>query len=343
MSRRAARASRGASPSLAPRATASSRRRTCGSTRCRTISRRRAFRMPSREQRWPAQLHVIGKDITRFHSRDLARNAEGRGARAPRAHLGARLRASRRRAIQQERRREARSGRGDRPLRPGCVPIFPAARSSVRRATATSRGSGSRSATTPISRTRFGNLASRTIAMVEKYRAGVVPAWRSNEASADRRRGHGALHAKRSNDFLLHDALKAVLHNVAGANEYVDRQAPWKLAKDPAGGSGSSTRRSRRSRESSRSRPSSLRPSCPARHNPCGSSWADREPSSVQRLASSGLSRSHRLEGDERGPTLPSGAPGRALAQRRVTQCALDTWNDRRDSDIWSCNVVVQA
>jgi len=34
--------------------------------------------------------------------------------------------------------------------------------------------------------------------------------------------------------FLLHDALKAVWQTVARGNEYVDRQAPWKLAKDPA-------------------------------------------------------------------------------------------------------------
>jgi len=34
--------------------------------------------------------------------------------------------------------------------------------------------------------------------------------------------------------FLLHDALKSIWQTVARANEYVDRQAPWKLAKDPA-------------------------------------------------------------------------------------------------------------
>jgi methionyl-tRNA synthetase len=34
--------------------------------------------------------------------------------------------------------------------------------------------------------------------------------------------------------FLLHEALKAVWQTVARANEYVDRQAPWKLAQDPA-------------------------------------------------------------------------------------------------------------
>src|SRR5690606_14868278 len=36
------------------------------------------------------------------------------------------------------------------------------------------------------------------------------------------------------NGFLLHEGLKAVWSSVARGNEYVDRQAPWKLAKDPA-------------------------------------------------------------------------------------------------------------
>jgi methionyl-tRNA synthetase len=37
-----------------------------------------------------------------------------------------------------------------------------------------------------------------------------------------------------SRGFLLHDALRHVWSTVARGNEYVDRQAPWKLAKDPA-------------------------------------------------------------------------------------------------------------
>ena len=32
----------------------------------------------------------------------------------------------------------------------------------------------------------------------------------------------------------MHEALRAVWQTISRANEYVDRQAPWKLAKDPA-------------------------------------------------------------------------------------------------------------
>jgi methionyl-tRNA synthetase len=82
----------------------------------------------------------------------------------------------------------------------------------------------------------LGNLASRAIAMVERYRGGTVPAGRANgldEAdAAEYRAYHAALDG--SNGYLLHDALRAVWRGVARGNEYVDRQAPWKLAKDPA-------------------------------------------------------------------------------------------------------------
>jgi methionyl-tRNA synthetase len=82
----------------------------------------------------------------------------------------------------------------------------------------------------------LGNLASRTVAMVERYRGGTVPAARTtslDEAFAgDLRAYHAALDGSRG--YPLHEALQAVWRAVARGNEYVDRQAPWKLAKDPA-------------------------------------------------------------------------------------------------------------
>jgi methionyl-tRNA synthetase len=78
----------------------------------------------------------------------------------------------------------------------------------------------------------FGNLASRTIAMIEKYRGGVVPRWTPNAASAGDGQDVAAYH-EAMQDHLLHAALQAVFRNVDGANEYVDSQAPWKLARDP--------------------------------------------------------------------------------------------------------------
>jgi methionyl-tRNA synthetase len=71
--------------------------------------------------------------------------------------------------------------------------------------------------------------------MVERYCGGIVPAGQANEIDAADAKDLEAYHASIGpRGFLLHDALKAVWQTIARANEYVDRQAPWKLAKDPA-------------------------------------------------------------------------------------------------------------
>jgi methionyl-tRNA synthetase len=81
----------------------------------------------------------------------------------------------------------------------------------------------------------FGNLASRTLSMVERYCGGVIPKGERNEIDEADAKDLEAYHASIGpRGFLLHDALRAVWLTVARGNEYVDRQAPWKLAKDPA-------------------------------------------------------------------------------------------------------------
>ncbi len=82
----------------------------------------------------------------------------------------------------------------------------------------------------------WGNLASRSIAMVEKYCDGVVPAAAHTSLDEGDAGDYSAYHAAMSgeNGYLLHDGLRAVWATVSRGNEYVDRQAPWKLAKDPA-------------------------------------------------------------------------------------------------------------
>ena len=81
----------------------------------------------------------------------------------------------------------------------------------------------------------FGNLASRTISMVERYCSAIVPRGERNEIDATDTKDLEAYHANIGpKGFLLHEALRAVWLTIARANEYVDRQAPWKLAKDPA-------------------------------------------------------------------------------------------------------------
>ena len=80
----------------------------------------------------------------------------------------------------------------------------------------------------------WGNLASRTISMIERYRGGVIPTGRDSGLDAaselDISSYHKALDG--SQGYMLHEALRAVWQMVFRANEFVDRQAPWKLAKD---------------------------------------------------------------------------------------------------------------
>lgn len=78
----------------------------------------------------------------------------------------------------------------------------------------------------------FGNLASRVIAMIQKYRSGVVPtADRDAEIVELEQRVTEAAHAAIGR-FAIHEALGEVEKLVDALNSYVTDQAPWVLAKD---------------------------------------------------------------------------------------------------------------
>lgn len=78
----------------------------------------------------------------------------------------------------------------------------------------------------------WGNLASRTMAMVEKYCSGFTPAGAPNEVDAADAKDMEAYHSAMLAN-LPHKALEHVWSTINRANEYVDHKAPWKLAKDP--------------------------------------------------------------------------------------------------------------
>ncbi|MCP5117277.1 MAG: class I tRNA ligase family protein, partial [bacterium] len=83
----------------------------------------------------------------------------------------------------------------------------------------------------------LGNLANRVLNMVERYRNGTVPATSGAEDSDRtlREAAAGALEALGGfRRFGFHDALLGIWRLFGAANAYVEENAPWALAKDPA-------------------------------------------------------------------------------------------------------------
>ena len=84
----------------------------------------------------------------------------------------------------------------------------------------------------------LGNLVSRTTAMVEKYFGGTLPAEReSSDADCDLKTMASTLRDRYQAEmehFQFQNALEQVFRTIQRANKYIDENAPWTLAKDPA-------------------------------------------------------------------------------------------------------------
>jgi methionyl-tRNA synthetase len=78
----------------------------------------------------------------------------------------------------------------------------------------------------------LGNLVNRSLSMLKRYRNGVVPA-QSNEL-ADEARKAVAETRRLLAESELKGALEAIWSLITRANQYVDQTAPFKLAKDPS-------------------------------------------------------------------------------------------------------------
>lgn len=78
----------------------------------------------------------------------------------------------------------------------------------------------------------LGNLVNRSLSMLKRYRQGIVPK-RSDELSGDAAKAIAATE-KNLREFQLQSALESIWSLVNRANQYVDQTAPFKLAKDPS-------------------------------------------------------------------------------------------------------------
>lgn len=182
------------------------------------------------EERWPAQLHVVGKDITRLHAviwPAMLRSAELPLPERVWAHGfvmfgGERFSKSAGVRLDLD---EAIGRHGPDAFRYFLLREVP--------------WDGDGSFTYERFDERYtadlandlGNLANRTVAMVGRYRDGAVPAAGRTELDGEAARAVADYRAAMDAD-RLHDGAAAAMRLVGEANAFVERRAPWKLAKD---------------------------------------------------------------------------------------------------------------
>ncbi len=186
---------------------------------------------PDVERRWPAQLHVIGKDITRQHAVIWPAMLHSAGLPLPDrvwAHGfvtegGEKFSKSGSMRLDLN---EAIDRYGADALRYFLLREVPW------------DGDGNFSwerfdeRYTSDLANDLGNLANRTIAMVNRYREGRVPGGERTELDSAAKDAI-ANYSDRMDRYLLHEGAAAAFQLVSNANAFVETRAPWKLAKDP--------------------------------------------------------------------------------------------------------------
>lgn len=189
-----------------------------------------AGRFPGSRATWPAQLHVIGKDITRFHCVIWPAMLEAAGEPLPDrvwAHGfiyygGDRF--SKSAGVQLDL-REAMARHGPDALRYFLLREvgfsndgnFTWERFDERYTADLADG--------------LGNLASRSLAMLEKYRAGRVPAATAPTPLDEAGQVAVGRYAAAMDALDLRGGAEAAWELVAAANQYIVQVAPWSLAK----------------------------------------------------------------------------------------------------------------
>ncbi|MBW3553046.1 MAG: methionine--tRNA ligase [Gemmatimonadetes bacterium] len=180
---------------------------------------------------WPADIHVIGKDITRFHCVYWPAILMSAGLELPRsiwAHGfinfgGGKMSKSEGVAVSLD---EAIDRHGPEALRYYLLRDIPW------------NGDGDFSwdrfddVYTAELANDLGNLANRSISMIERYRGGVIPA--GARTSLDEQLPDTLVRYRAAMDGnVLHQGIAAAMELTAAANGFVEEQAPWSQARDP--------------------------------------------------------------------------------------------------------------
>ena len=183
------------------------------------------------EDRWPAELHIIGKDIIRFHTIIWPAMLQAAGLPLP-GHVWAHG------FVLLGGERFSKSAGVKLDLNEAIQRFGPDAFRYylLREVPFDNDGSFSWERFGEVYNSElantWGNLASRTTAMIEKYFDGVVPA--STETELDRADRAALGEYERAMDgFLLHNALRWAMESATRGNEYIQTMQPWTLAKSP--------------------------------------------------------------------------------------------------------------
>ncbi|MGH7462622.1 MAG: methionine--tRNA ligase, partial [Longimicrobiales bacterium] len=181
---------------------------------------------------WPADVHVIGKDITRFHCiywPAFLMSAEVEVPRSVWGHGfitfgGGKLSKSGTVRVELS---EASERHGPEALRYYLLADIPW------------NGDGDFSIErfddryTADLANNVGNLVNRTLSMIERYRSGVVPS--AERTTLDSSIAAAVLRYRAAmDDNLLHHGIAAAIELSSAANGFIEERAPWSQARDPA-------------------------------------------------------------------------------------------------------------
>jgi methionyl-tRNA synthetase len=181
---------------------------------------------------WPASVHVIGKDITRFHAVYWPASLMSAGVEPERAVWGHGFitfgggKLSKSAGVRVEL-SEAIARHGPEALRYYLLADVPW------------NGDGDFSwerfddRYTADLANNVGNLVNRALSMIERYRAGIVP--QAERTSLDSAVAAAVVRYRAAmDDNMLHHGAAAVIELASAANGFIEERAPWTQAKDPA-------------------------------------------------------------------------------------------------------------
>ena len=191
------------------------------------------------EKFWPANLHLVGKEIVRFHTIIWPIMLMSCGLPLPKKVFGSRL-AHRRRHEDEQSWATSSTPSPHRTVRSRRPALLPAQGSAPRPGRQSSPCRRSSTASTPTWPTTWATSCSAPWPWSKKYEGGVAAGPTVKEPVDDELAACAVETAKRfeelMDDMKINDAINDVWGLIRRSNKYIDETTPWVLAKDEAKG-----------------------------------------------------------------------------------------------------------